>query len=115
MPLEGMHIGYELGATLAGRRSADPAVEIYLDASVAALIWAYLQQSGSDDAVEARPIKAVIGLMHLAGNRGHQGHGVIFAVGQGGDGFSKGLVIDCHSETLIADGKREAGRLPSNS
>ncbi|WP_299360588.1 hypothetical protein [uncultured Paracoccus sp.] len=59
-----------------------------------ALIGPDLQQLGPDHAIEACPVEAIIGVVDLAGERGHQRHLVGFARGERADACGKGGVID---------------------
>jgi hypothetical protein len=73
--------------------AADAAVEGDDEAAVAALVGADLEKARFGYAVEAGPVEAGVGVVHLAGDGGHEGDGVGFAFGEGGDGLGEGPVI----------------------
>ena len=87
---EGVDIGDELNLARAGSSAADAAREGDDKAAVAALIGTDLQEFRPGDAVEASPVEAVVGMVNLAGDGGHQCDLVGFAVGQTVDRGGKG-------------------------
>ena len=58
-----------------------------------ALIRPDLHQVRRDDPVKAGPVEAAVGVMHLAGDGGHQRDGVGLALGQRGDGSCKEGIV----------------------
>ena len=84
---EGVDIGDELNLARAGSSAADAAREGDDKAAVAALIGTDLQEFRPGDAVEASPVEAVVRMVNLAGDGGHQGNRIGFATGQRPDGL----------------------------
>ena len=93
MARERVHIRNQLNLSGAGRSAADPAREWDGQATMPALIRPDLEQLRPGHAVKARPVEAVIGVMYLAGDSGHQADRIGFAFGQRGNGFGKRRVV----------------------
>ena len=93
MARERVYIGNQLNLSSAGRSPADTAREWDGQAAMPAFIGPDLEQLRPGHAVEPGPVEAVIGVMYLAGDSGHQADCIGFAFGQRGNGFGKRCVV----------------------
>ena len=72
---------------------------------MAALIRPDLQQLWCCDTVKAGPVEPVITVMHFARDCPHQGHDVIFALGQCCNGLVQRIIIHAHDLSLLGRAK----------
>jgi hypothetical protein len=77
---------------------------------MAALIGPDLENFGRCDTVEPGPVKTVITVMHLTGDSGHEGYGIILPLGQGADGLGKGDIINRHGARVRWRKRPKGGR-----
>ena len=87
------HVGDDLRRGFAGAFSADSLFERNREAAVTALIRADLQKPRLDDTIEPGPIEVLQSVMQFAGDGGHDGDPVLFALDQGADGSEDPLVL----------------------
>lgn len=73
--------------------AADPAGEWDLQAAVATLVGPDFQKIRLCNTVKPCPVEAIIGVMDLASERGHEGDLIGFTLSEAGDCFSQIIVI----------------------
>jgi len=107
MAWECVHVRDQLHLPRPRRRPAHPARERDDQAAMPALIGSDLQKFGSDHPVETGPVEPVVGMVHLAGDGGHQRHLVGFALRQAADRRTKRLVV--HPRPLVGRARNRPG------
>jgi len=98
---ERLHIGDDLHLAGARGRAADAPLERDDEAAVAALVGADLQEAGFGDAVEARPVEAIVGMVQFAHDRCHERDLVGLSLGQAFDGAGKRGVVSLHGVSSL--------------
>src|SRR6056297_391180 len=96
MPREGFDITHQLDSPSACRRAANTARKRNGEAPVTTLVWTDLEHFGASHAVKPGPVKTVICMVQFTHDRGHKGHVIRFALGQGCDSLGDFGVVDLH-------------------
>jgi len=109
MALEGLDIVNKLHLSRARCGTADTARKGDLQAAMTTLIRPNFEQVRLCDAVKARPVEAVICVMKLANQCGHQGDLVCFALCERVNCLGEGVVVYTHG---FAFWESRAGALP---
>ena len=84
-----VHVIDQLHLTRAGAGAADTSLKRDQKTAMTALIGADFQKVWGDHAVKPGPIKAAVRMVQFAGQGGHQGNRVIFALNECGNGFGQ--------------------------
>ncbi len=115
MPDKGRDIRHQLHLARPRRSTTNTARKRDHQTAMPTLIRPDFQQFRPHQPVKPGPVKAVIGVMHFAGHRGHQRHHIVLARRQGGNGLGKHPVVNFHRVPFLIFSSVTRGPDPSQA